>query len=110
MFRTLRWNKGSCAGRPIRIVRLSSVRLRALALVSPTTSAASASVRSGRRIAFRTPATCLVLSGGGAEAEEGVEDEADAAASPSTTSAWPSWNLDSKAIRTAVRTAFLGIE
>ena len=31
-------------------------------------------------------------------------------ASPSTTSAWPSWNLESMAMRIAARTAFLGIE
>ena len=61
MLRALRWRTGSCPGRPIRIERPSRVRLRAWVLVSPTASAASASVRSGRRIARRALATSLVL-------------------------------------------------
>ena len=50
----------------------SRVRLRAWALVSPTASAASASVRSGRRIARRTLATSLGLGLGQGQA---VEDQ-----------------------------------
>ena len=80
---------------PRRTVRRSSVRLRAATLVSPTDSTASASLRSGRRIACGSQGS---FSGPGASKRPGRRGPAPAR--PGTSRA--------RAMRTAVRTALSG--